>query len=377
MRAKKGLAGKAMKILHIISSSGMYGAESVIVNLCRSFDTELHQSMVAVFLNHLNPNLDLYWNCRQQGIEVHLIGSMRRVDWGAIGSIRKLALSTAVDLVHAHGYKADVLVHLALRRSKPAYVATCHNWFDEDRKARIYGYVDRRILSQYRRIAAVSDEVVQRLYRSGVDPERVELIRNGIDVRPYLETACERQHRSKLVVGFVGRLSWEKGPDIFLRAASDILRCHGGTEFLLAGDGPEFHSVEQLANELGIGHRIRLLRHVRDMASLYQNFDIMVCASRREGLPIAVLEGMASGLPVIATQVGEVPMIIRHGHNGMLVPPEDPHQLAQTILGLMEDSSLRSRLGSEARRFVTESFSADRMAKEYLQFYEKAMLEKA
>jgi len=370
-----------MKILHVISSSGMYGAESVILNLSRWFNAERHRSIVAVFLNQSNSNLELYWNCRQQAIESHQIPSKGRIDWTAIRRIRELALSTAADVVHAHGYKADVFVHLALGRTKLPYVATCHNWLDNDSKSRVYGYVDRRILSEYSRVAAVSGEVERRLCHSGIDPDRVELIRNGIDVRSFLLEShgfkCEHPQQTNLIVGFVGRLSLEKGPDIFVRAAMEVLRHHEGVEFHLAGDGPEFTTIQDLVDDLGVGEKIRLLGHVRDMAPLYHSFDIMVASSRREGLPIAVLEGMASSLPVIASSVGDVPKIINHGRTGLLVPPDDPLVLAQTILRLLEDPPMRSRLGAAARQFVSEVFSVDRMAREYLQLYEKAILESA
>jgi glycosyltransferase involved in cell wall biosynthesis len=355
----------------------MYGAESVIVNLCRWFDAEGHRSSVAVFLNHSNPNLELYWNCRQLGIESHQIPSRGKLDWQAIRALRQLAFSTAVDVVHAHGYKADVFVYLALRRSKLPYVATCHNWLDNDRKSRVYGYVDRRILSGYSRIAAVSEEVQGRLQGSGVNPAQIELIRNGIDVRPFRLESPKSQGedggRVNLVVGFVGRLSWEKGPDIFIRAAGEVLRQYDRVEFALAGEGPELSGLQILIDELGIRPKIHLLRHVKDMACLYHDFDLMVSSSRREGLPIAVLEAMASSLPVIATSVGDVPKVISHGRTGMLIPPEDPRLLAQAILELLEDAPRRSQLGAAASRFINEAFSLDRMAKEYFQLYGKAI----
>jgi glycosyltransferase involved in cell wall biosynthesis len=145
-------------------------------------------------------------------------------------------------------------------------------------------------------------------------------------------------------------------------------------EFLMAGDGTEFSALERSAREISGDGKIRLLRHVRDMPSLYDNFDIMVSSSRREGLPMAVLEAMASSLPVIATAVGDVPKVIDHGRTGMLAAPDDDTALAEAILDLIRDPSKRARLGAAGRQFVSEVFSHDRMGREYLQFYETAIL---
>ena len=355
----------------------MYGAESVILNLCRSFNEEPHSSVVAVFLNYANPNLELHHRCRDEGIESHLIPSRGPVDWRAIRGLKELVSLTAADVVHAHGYKADVFVHLAFRRSKLPHVATCHNWIDNDSKAQLYGYLDRQVLSGYSRIAAVSEEVVRRLRSSGVDPRRIELILNGIDVRPFHRDVRNGQSeaggRDTAVVGFVGRLSREKGPDIFIQAASEVLRHYERVKFILAGDGPELSTLQALIDELRIGERVLLLRHITDMVPLYQDFDIMVAPSRREGLPIAILEGMASGLPVIATSVGEVPKIIEHGRTGLLTSSEDPQLVSEKILDLLRNPAKRVELGTAAKLLITELFSAERMARDYLQFYQKAI----
>jgi glycosyltransferase involved in cell wall biosynthesis len=109
------------------------------------------------------------------------------------------------------------------------------------------------------------------------------------------------------------------------------------------------------------------------MPALYASLDIMVSASRREGLPIAILEGMASRLPLVATAVGEVPTVIQDGRTGVLVPAEDPELLAAAIIELLRDPAKRERLGSAARQLVEDEFSAERMTADYLRVYEDAI----
>jgi glycosyltransferase involved in cell wall biosynthesis len=115
-----------------------------------------------------------------------------------------------------------------------------------------------------------------------------------------------------------------------------------------------------------------MLGRCDDMPALYASLDIMVSASRREGLPIAILEGMASRLPLVATTVGEVPTVIQDGRTGMLVPVEEPDLLAAAILELLRDSAKREQFGSAARQLVEDDFSAERMTADYLRVYEEA-----
>jgi glycosyltransferase involved in cell wall biosynthesis len=128
-----------------------------------------------------------------------------------------------------------------------------------------------------------------------------------------------------------------------------------------------------LINKLGIRSGVRMLGQRDDMPSLYASLDVMVSASRHEGLPIAILEGMASRLPLIATAVGGVPTVIRDGRTGVLVPAEGPESLATAIVELLRDSAQRKRLGSAARQLVENEFSAKRMAIDYLRVYDEAI----
>lgn len=362
-----------MTILHVISSSGMYGAESTIVNLCKWFNARRHRSSIAVFVNHPKPIPELYKKSLELGIECHLIPATGRIDRNAVLKIRELAVSIQADLVHSHGYKADVFVHFALRRTPLCYVATCHNWLDNDWKSRFYGRLDRWVLRRYCRVAAVSEEVKRRLELDGVRSHRIVLIRNGVDLDPFQPAIQRPERQPHAVVGFVGRLSTEKGPDLFLQAAQQVLRTHPNVEFVLAGEGSERTGLERLSRDLGIADKLRFLQYVDNMPVLYQKLDLFVSSSRREGLPIAILEAMASGVPVIATAVGEVPKIIDHGRTGLLAPPECAPALAEAMLQLLRNPRKREELSVAARQRMSEHFSLERMGADYLAFYKHAI----
>jgi glycosyltransferase involved in cell wall biosynthesis len=366
-----------MKILQMISSGGMYGAEAVILNMSRTLNRGPHRSMLGVFSNSANPNLQLHENATKEGIDSYLIPCNGQMDRKAITNIRELAQRTGVDVVHAHGYKADIYAFLALRASGVSLVSTCHNWIDSDRKTYLYGMLDRLILRGYTRIVAVSEDVRQRLLKSGVKTNKVSIIRNGIDLLPFDKASAvvrrELGWDADRIVGFVGRLSREKGADIFLDAAARVIAQCPDTKFVVAGDGPDRAELDTLIDKLGIREPVRMLGRCNDMPALYASLDIMVSASRIEGLPIAILEGMASGLPLVATAVGEVPTVIEDGRTGALVPAEDPGSLAAAVIELLQDPAKRERLGATARQLVEDEFSAERMTAEYLRVYEDAI----
>lgn len=369
-----------MRVLHVISSSGMYGAEAVILTLARTLAEGPHTCALGVFDNAANPNRQLYDAARAAGIETYLIPCAGQIDRTTINAIRTVAASTGAELVHAHGYKADIYCFLALRRRNVPLVSTCHTWYDTDRMVTLYGKLDRFVLRSFTSVVAVSNEVRERLLAAGVNANRIHVVRNGIDVRPFadaLPSLRDGLPPDALLVGLIGRLAWEKGVDIYLAAASRVLAEFPAARFVIVGEGPDRAALEAKCNALGLHSAISFVGRRDDMPSVYASLDLMVSASRQEGLPIALLEGMASGLPVVATAVGEVPTVIRNKSIGLLVPPEDPDALANAILTLLRDPGRRIQLSAAARELIAADYSADRMAADYACIYEQALASKA
>jgi glycosyltransferase involved in cell wall biosynthesis len=355
----------------------MYGAEAVILNLSRLLQQQSHSSVLAVFSNSANPNLQLYEAAIKEGIESHLIACKGQIDRSTIAGIRELAIRTRADLVHAHGYKADIYSYFALRWANLPLVSTCHTWYDNDLLVTLYGWADRKILRHYAAVVAVSGEVKQRLLRSGVAPNKIHLIQNGIDLRPFDSAPPSLKSPSSscppLLVGLIGRLSVEKGIDIFLHAAAQVLAQLPSTKFVVVGDGPDRQKLMTLIESLNLQQSVSMLGHRDDMPSVYASLDIAVSSSRQEGLPMAILEGMASSRPWIATAVGDVPTVILDDVTGVLVRPNDIESLSSALIALLQDAGRRNRLGSQAHMLVEKQFSAQRMSEDYLDIYRQCL----
>lgn len=369
-----------MKILHVISSGGMYGAEAVILNLSRTLNRNGHASILGVFSNTSAPNLQLHEAAIREEIESHLIPCNGQIDRTVAAGIRQLLETTGADLVHAHGYKADVYTYFALRGTKVPFVSTCHNWLKDGPLVSCYGMVDRFVLRSYAAVIAVSDEVKAQLLKAGVRNDKVHLIRNGIDLRPFGSATPSLRVGSSsanaLTVGWIGRLSREKGADIFLRAAAIVLAVVPDARFVIVGDGPDLSMLKDLMQKLDIEENVSFVGRRGDMPGIYASLDVMVSSSRQEGLPMAILEGMASSLPLVATAVGDVPTLVLDGRTGITVPSEDVELLAAGIVKLLEDSEMRERYGKAARKLVEERFSSEQMAADYLRVYSDVAPEK-
>jgi glycosyltransferase involved in cell wall biosynthesis len=363
-----------MKVLHIISSSGMYGAEAVILNMSRMLVEQQHSSLLGVFSNSPNPNLQLHEAASKEGFESHAIPCSGQIDRTTIAAIRELAIRSGAEVVHAHGFKADIYVYLALRGSSVPFVSTCHTWYDNDLLVTLYGKLDRFVLRNFARVVAVSDEVRQRLLKAGVRDERIRMVRNGIDLRPFTGAiASLRSDDATLLVGLVGRLSWEKGVEFFLMAAARALAEFPSVKFVVVGEGADREKLERTIDELKIRDSVTMLGRRDDMPAVYASLDIMVSSSRQEGLPMAILEGMASSLPLVASAVGEVPTVVADGVTGLLVPAEDVERLAAGILELLRDRAKRERFGAAARKLIQDEYSAERMTADYLRVYDEAI----
>ncbi len=368
-----------MKILHLISSGGLYGAEAVILHLSQTLRDQGDTSEIGIFENQPHPNHDLQAAAAQRDIPTHALVCHGQLDLSVPGRIRDLAHSVAADVVHAHGYKADLYAWAALHSARIPLVSTCHTWYDNSTLLKAYGALDRYALQHFAAVIAVSREVQARLTASGVSPERVTIIPNGIDTRPFAAAPAgvTQAPAASLLVGLVGRLSEEKGVDLFLEAAARILRTRPDTRFHIIGDGPDRARLEHLRQTLGIADRVIFLGRRDDMPAIYSTLDILVSASRQEGLPIALLEAMASGRAILATAVGEVPSLIHDRQTGLLVPPNDIDALATSLQMLLLDSALRQQLGANARQLVDTDFSARRMTAHYHRIYTSVLSARA
>ena len=169
------------------------------------------------------------------------------------------------------------------------------------------------------------------------------------------------------VVGYVGRLSPEKGVDVLLRAVSAL----PGVTVVLVGDGPDRRRLERLGRELGIAPRMIMSGWQADARPWLPGIDVLALPSRLEGLGMAAVEAMLAQRPVVASRVGGTPEVVADGETGLLVPPEDHDALAGALDSLLGDSSRRERMGMLGRKVALERFGVERMLRSYEAVYDE------
>ncbi len=267
-----------------------------------------------------------------------------------------------VTIWHGHDYKSN-LVGLLLRPFwKMRLITTVHGWVDH--RIQLYYWIDRFCLRYYERVICVSKDLYEQSLACGVPESRCILIENAVEITEFARTMSPSEARARLgensirpVIGAVGRLSAEKGFDVLIRAADQLLSVGHDFEVWIVGEGDQREPLQSLIDGFGRGERIRLLGYRTDPTEVYQAMDIYALSSLREGLPNVVLEAMALGLPVAATRIAGVPLLVQDGENGLIVEPGSVEELRNALGRLLADSDLCARLGREARATVEARYN--------------------
>ncbi|MEZ5184406.1 MAG: glycosyltransferase [Candidatus Nanopelagicales bacterium] len=345
-----------MKVLHLISSSGVYGAEKMVVGLCEALPRLGVEAALEVFDNAHSPNLDVADYARDAGVPVRLLRCGGRFDPGAVRRLRADIRGMAADLLHVHGYKANLYGYLATRWGVPV-VATNHR-FDTGPLNRF----DKHVLPRFDAVFAVSDEARDAL-RAQYGIASAMTIPNGVDPRAFDDVPATL-HLPHPLVGMVARLAPEKAPTDFLATAAAL----PGATFALIGDGPMRQDLERRASP-----NVTFTGFRDDMPGVYAGLDVLVQPSYREGMPMTILEAMASGVAVVATRVGAAADVIEDGRTGLLVEPADVAALTEAVRRLIDDPGEREAIGKAARAAVAREFTVEAMAQRYAEQYRRLL----
>jgi len=297
-----------------------------------------------------------------------------------------------INLVHAHSPTASLWGRIAAFLVKIPFVATVHlpvdQYHGEIQTARsrlgrkIYTFLDqclnhRRVFT--RKIIYVAEQVYEREIAEGHSPgNRSILIPNGIGLSRYAHINREtaRKHFDLLpntrIAVFVGRLDEQKGVDILIQAVNDIKLQDIDFRLWLVGGGPLRDDLQNQVHHLGLFNIVTFWGYQEDIPLFLKASDIFVLPSRYEGMPFALLEGMAVGLPCVVTQVGENSRMVRHNEHGLVVPPEDPSSLAEALTTLLIDPILCSFMAETVLKQVGE-YSDDKMVERIERVYNECL----
>jgi glycosyltransferase involved in cell wall biosynthesis len=284
-------------------------------------------------------------------------------------AVERLSCSLATGVLHTHGYRADVLHGASARAVGARHVMTLHGFVSGTWRDRLYEHLQIRAARSADSVIAVSQPIVERLYKSGVR-QTVQLLRNaqGAAKDPHSRASAREQlglPGNLPLVGWVGRLSEEKGPDLFVRALSvSASYVHG----VMIGEGPMRESVVRLAKELGVDDRLHMIGSVPQASRYFSAWDALAMTSRTEGTPMVMLEAMNAAVPVITTMVGGIPDVVGND-DAWCCPPGDVQALATSFADAIQESPLRAARISRARALVVDRFSVERWLDSHVDLY--------
>ena len=304
--------------------------------------------------------------------------------------LRAMFRSWKPDVVHTHTAKAGAVGRTAARTAGvPAVVHTFHGhvlrgYFSPPVEF-FFRSVERTLARMTDRIVTLSPALKADLVGMGIaKPEKIDVVPLGMNLDPLLDCASRRgELRSELgirpdqpLIGIVGRLVPIKNHRLFLEAARSMVDSGNPARFVLVGDGALRDSLQALAGELGITERVHFLGWKQDMVPVYAALDLLALTSDNEGTPVAVIEAMAAGIPVVSTAVGGVPDVIRNGETGWLVPPGDAPALCRAWLGVLQGDERVESVKNRARREALERFGREKMIAAMVDLYRRLTTKK-
>ena len=342
-------------VLQIVGNAIVGGMENYVVRLVERLPRERYGiSVLAPFESPFTDRL------REFGADVFITQVTDEPSWQSIQLASALIQSRAVDVIQSHLPNAHVLAALAGRLTGRPVLATVHG-----RAMTTLDIEVQRLAGTH--LAVVCRQSFFQALGVGIDPRLVHFVPNGVDVerfRPQHSRNGALRTRFAIdtdapLVGFIGRLSAEKGPDLFLRAALSIRAQCPRAHFVLVGEGAMLKQLQVFVSRFGIADAVHFAGSQDDMPAVFNELDVVVSSSLSEAMPLAVMEAMASGVPVVACKVGGIPDLIEHGVTGWLAPESDYDELATRVVDLLHDDALRAAVGKAARARAVGRFALE------------------
>ncbi|MBI1722482.1 MAG: glycosyltransferase [Gemmatimonadetes bacterium] len=345
------------RVVHVIAPAPYGGAESVVRALCVGAARHGREPHVAALLQTADGSRFVE-QLRREAIPVTELRCGRRRYRTEARVLAELLGRLGAGVVHTHVYHADVVGYWAARATRLPVVATVHGFTRGDLKNRLYEWLDVRLLRRFDAAICVSESVRLRVLGAGVPAPRVHLVPNGYVERARLTREDARAELGLTpearVVGWIGRLGHEKGPDVFMDVVTDSGL--SGVVGAIVGDGPLHPALEaRLAQAGPRGGEIRLVGARPEAGSLLAAFDALAITSRTEGLPMVLLEAMAARVPIVSFAVGGIPDVLDEG-SAWLVPPGDTARLREALRVALNDREEAERRAARARTILDDRF---------------------
>jgi glycosyltransferase involved in cell wall biosynthesis len=367
------MKNEKIKILQFICSTGFYGAERWVLALSNHLPTDTTESMLATTLEENSTDLELVKQFKAQCGKTFEVPMKHKFDLSVVDKLADIITRENIDIIHTHGYKSDILGVLAARKTKIKCVVTPHGFENaKDIKLRTFIWLGCQAMKFGDAVVPLSRQLLEDMDRLGVKRSKITYIQNGVDLSevervrtdPTISATTEKRR-----VGFIGQMISRKNIDDILTIFDELHQQGMDIELVFLGDGDERARLESLASTLASHADIHFLGFRDDRLALLKTFDLFVMTSTLEGVPRCLMEACAMGIPVAAYNIPGIDQLISHEKTGLLANLGDKDTLKGYWQRMLSDSIEAEEFGKNAKTYVEQHFSAQRMADEYLELF--------
>lgn len=355
-------------LLFVVLSLNVGGLERMVIELIQGLHRKRHKIVICC----LEEPGSLAHHLVDLGIEVIHLSKPPGIKLAVAWKIAALARARAIHLIHTHNSGPHFYGALAARLTARPVVHTKHGRNQPHDRSRVL--LNRLAAAMSNTVVTVSADALELSAQlEKVPRKKLRVIPNGLDLSPYIATDRQQRlaplRRGEINIGHVGRLSVEKNQAMLLRVFQRFVVDYPRASLHLVGDGPERAALERLAAQLALTARVRFWGYRSDVMAALAEFDWFALSSLTEGMPLAVIEAMATGMPIVATDVGGLREMIHDGQSGLLVPAADEARMLQCWQELARAPERTLAMGASARRQAQEEYGLERMLARYEALY--------
>jgi len=365
---------KKINVLQFICSTGFYGAERWILALAKHLNKDNIRCDLAVTLEENSQDLELVKHYKEKCGDTFEIPMSGRFDLKVIDRLVKLIKDRDIDIIHTHGYKSDILGVWAAKKAGIKSIVTPHGFENaKDIKLRTFIWLGCKSMKFADKVVPLSKQLCQDSLRHGVKENSLVYIQNGVDLSEVEEQRIKPLSRddNEKRIGFVGQMISRKNIFDILDIFDELQSKHKNLKLVLLGDGEQRPELEEYAKKRVNHENIEFLGFRDDRLELLQGFDLFVMTSTLEGIPRCLMEATAMGIPVAAYDIAGIDQLITHEKSGLLAKLGDKKTLSQYWERLLFNKDEATIFADNAREFVNYHYSAQRMANEYTDLFEK------
>jgi sugar transferase (PEP-CTERM/EpsH1 system associated) len=360
---------KKIKVLHIVLGLKIGGLEKFVIELIKNTANEVNPAIACI--ENLESILDESW----VQFPVYELNKKPGVSYSVPFKLSRIIRNIGIEIIHTHNPSPHFYGALAGLISRVPVIHTKHGRNNPNSSRKVWLNRIAALLSE--KIIAVSDDACEICKNIEKIPEKkVAVIRNGIDINTFRPTVKNKKFffsvgipETALIIGCVARLSPEKDHHTLFKAFKIISEFKKNMYLVIIGDGPLRGELEKLSNELKLKDRIIFTGARDDVNLLLPELDIFVLSSTTEGISLTLLEAMACGLPVVATNVGGTPEVVTDADSGFLVATKNFSEMAEKIMLLVENTKLREEMGKVGKARVEKYFNITSVANNYVSTY--------